>query len=385
MRAAHRKAFGKRFLPGKPGKRTAGEFGSLPGQRVTEVRAWNCTDDAGSGEEAARRMRAAVRRNEPLLLRGCARAMPAIELWRDDEALAKRRWQTGVAAQPQDIFGPVLKSGKKDSVGKMDAAWTDDYRWSSPLSDALLAMTETPHAWVSPGGKRAVIHFDTVDNAHVIVASKKKFLLASPIWSQHMYIDFPTSDRTAASSGGDERAQRAMRGGGARPAQADVQCPDRTSFGCDSFGCFAYPPFNADAVDLDQYPRVAEVEVVEAMAEEGDVLLVPAFWFHRVFHLPLGGGGRCIALAFISQSTWNGTSATMAPWARDVVARRRAVEAAAEAEVGDEDAEAAKEKQCNDGAAGVSRLAALAETIRAQRHELRELGVRVAALEKGAR
>ena len=34
----------------------------------------------------------------------------------------------------------------------------------------------------SPGGKRAVIHFDTVDNAHVIVASKKRFLLASPIW-----------------------------------------------------------------------------------------------------------------------------------------------------------------------------------------------------------
>ena len=60
-------------------------------------------------------------------------------------------------------------------------------------------------------------------------------------------------------------------------------------------------------------------------------------------------------------------------------------EAAAEAEVGDEDAEAAKEKQCNAGAAGASRLAALAETIRAQRHELRELGVRVAALEKGAR
>ena len=75
----------------------------------------------------------------------------------------------------------------------------------------------------------------------------------------------------------------------------------------------------------------------------------------------------------------------MAPWARDVVARRRAVEAAADAEVGDEDAEAAKEKQCNDGAAGASRLAALAATIRAQRHELRELGVRVAALEKGAR
>ena len=74
----------------------------------------------------------------------------------------------------------------------------------------------------------------------------------------------------------------------------------------------------------------------------------------------------------------------MAPWARDVVARRRAMEAAADAEV-DEDAEAAKEKQCNDGAAGASRLAALAETIRAQRHELRELGVRVAALEKGAR
>ena len=115
------------------------------------------------------------------------------------------------------------------------------------------------------------------------------------------------------------------------------------------------------------------------------MLLVPAFWFHRVFHLPLGGGGRCIALAFISQSTWNGTSATMAPWARDVVARRRAVEAAAEAEVGDEDAEAAKEKQCDDGAAGASRLATLAATIRAQRHELRELGVRVAALEKGAR
>ena len=113
------------------------------------------------------------------------------------------------------------------------------------------------------------------------------------------------------------------------------------------------------------------------------MLLVPAFWFHRVFHLPLGGGGRCIALAFISQSTWNGTSATMAPWARDVVERRRAVEAAADAEADDEDAKAG---ECDDdGAAGASRLAALAATIRAQRHELRELGVRVAALEKGAR
>ena len=73
--------------------------------------------------------------------------------------------------------------------------------------------------------------------------------------------------------------------------------------------------------------------------------------------------------------------ATMAPWARDVVARRRAVEAAAEAEA-DEEAEVG---ECDDGVAGASRLATLAATIRAQRHELRELGVRVAALEKGAR
>ena len=61
----------------------------------------------------------------------------------------------------------------------------------------------------------------------------------------------------------------------------------------------------------------------------------------------------------------------MAPWARDVVARRLPLEAAADAEV-DEDEEAAIYKQCNDGAAGAS-LAALAVIFRAQRHELREL------------
>ena len=260
-------------------------------------------DDKVSAATALRHARAAFATSEPLVLRGCATRMPAVRRWRNSSYLRAQLQQAGDADGSHSPFAPLLAEADamRDGVGQLEGgSWLEDLSWKSPLSAELLGFTTSPHAWVSTGGKDAAMHFDTVDNYHAVVGDgAKQFDLISPSDLPNLYIDFPPQTRSE---------------------DAVVRCPDRESFGCDDFGCFGYPPFSAEAVDFAEYPRVADATVHTATLQTGDVLVVPAFWTHRVRHHPMGGGGRNIGLAFIR----NHPAPSVRPFAHDIAAWHRA-------------------------------------------------------------
>ena len=74
-------------------------------------------------------------------------------------------------------------------------------------------------------------------------------------------------------------------GHGDRESSTEIQCPGAGDFGCDGVGCYAYVPWSEETMAL--FPRVKDVEVHTTTIGGGDVLLLPAFWFHYVYHLPL--------------------------------------------------------------------------------------------------
>ena len=190
-------------------------------------------------------------------------------------------------------------------------AWAADLTWPSAISEELLSFTRTPHAWVSRGGKDAAMHYDTVDNLHVLLGDAKTFDIISPVDLPHTYLDFPTQSRP----------------------DPVVRCPDRSTFGCDDFGCYGYVPFEPSDVRRDEHPLVASATVHTATLHAGDVLALPAYWLHRVRHHPLNDfqrrdleptkrqrdshgpyQGRNIALAFIRPHP----SPSASPWAHDI-------------------------------------------------------------------
>ena len=214
-----------------------GQLGTLKGAPPTvSIAEVVCSpDNRDSSHEAAVRLAsAALRWSLPLVLRGCAAGMPAIERWRND---------TYIRTRAARAFAPVLarkSEGAHEFTGNLDdldVSLLVDTWWPQPLGEALWKFATEAGSkglWVSAGAKRAAAHYDTFDNLHVVVNGAKEFRLVSPQAAASMYVDFPPGGH----------------------------CPDYGSFGCDDLGCFAFVPFNADDVDLATYPRVADVQVL---------------------------------------------------------------------------------------------------------------------------
>jgi len=136
----------------------------------------------------------------------------------------------------------------------------------------------------------------------------------------HLYIDFPAArgSFTGSSTG-----------------QGYLSCPHAKGrrFGCDDFSCNGYSPVDFNDVDLGRFPRVADAKRYgPATLRTGDALYLPAFWGHRLIHLPLEGTGRNIALswtraplsAFLPQLPPFSTAITMQheKWANEVQAAK---------------------------------------------------------------
>ena len=267
---------------------TLHEFGALPGApAVIPIANWTCISGEDE-EEAVTRVHDAIRASTPLVLRGCARAMPAVRRWMSDEHLDLSAGSSLLATRGLDDLNPKLLR---------DTWWPD-----SPFAELLWEFSRARGAkslWASNGGKKAAMHYDSFENLHVVVHGEKLFRLASPTHGEKLYLDFVPHEA-------DE--------------DAEVTCPASGSYGCDGLGCFGYVPFDASRVDLKRYPNVASVPVMEALLKAGDVLLLPAFWLHYIVHLPRDGGGRCIALTFTKQRDLGGRGLGLRPFAAEIAA-----------------------------------------------------------------
>ena len=340
-----------------------GEIGQLPAispphkppptSRITEYDCHSADDE----ELAVTSARAAIRSSSPLVLRGCARAMPAIQRWLSSDYLREIDDDTFASVLEHDKRHPSgYTSRARQNLGRarefdnLDIRLLQDLWWpSSPMAKFLHGFSEAPFArtlWVSAGGSKAGMHYDSFDNVHAVVVGRKTFRLASPASAANLYVDFPSPAKPLSPAEKrlptwveheqqhrevddphgihahnnphitppDPDAQPTSR----KSAPPGVRCPESGGYGCDGVGCFGYVGFDAQRVDLHRFPRVAEVPILEATLHAGDVLVLPAFWFHYVLHHPLNGFGKCLTVSFTNQSS---KLPLMRPLAVDVMAQ----------------------------------------------------------------
>ena len=150
-------------------------------------------DIHGSQLAALRLLNHTASRRHPVVLRSCANQMPAVSLWTDDAYLASR-----VALRTSAPFWQMIKATNpdgtpsgEDSAQPVAEALERDVRWASPLGDLLSTFSNlAPHVWASEGGKRAALHWDAVDNLHVVVTGEKDVQLVSPSDLAHFYFEY---------------------------------------------------------------------------------------------------------------------------------------------------------------------------------------------------
>ena len=276
---AHHESHDLQFVPGPPtnGSMQSLEFGEIPGQRVQPLAEIRCTSVA-SEIEVIRAIHASISNSTPLVLRACALDMPAVK-WRDKEAYL---------AAADGVFATLLRTAKENKTVltqqrvSLSPALQRDLEWATPFGqfinefgrNALTGVDDTAadQMWVSGGAVESSLHFDTPDTLHVVVAGTKEIRLTSPEFSRHVYADFPRGS----------------------------ECPGQASqWGCDGLGCYVFSPVQPNAVDPTMFPAVARAFVWNAILDAGDIVLIPALWWHYIKHLP----GGSIAVSFCQHRT----------------------------------------------------------------------------------
>mmetsp|Transcript_11919 Transcript_11919/g.19110 ORF Transcript_11919/g.19110 Transcript_11919/m.19110 type:complete len:400 (+) Transcript_11919:135-1334(+) len=237
----------------------------------TPIREFQCDEE--NFNAAVKLVQQGIRYSRPLVLKGCMKDVPAIKKWIEpgylegrDEFSALFSEDVNAAGQrivPEDLLGDLLPSANSSDL-------------STPFTEFLRKFRHKNYVWTSKGGRRARTHFGTFPNLHLMVSEQKTWWIASPAFAKHLYIDF-----------------------------VDEECPGMVSgsksFGCDDFGCYQYIPFWDREVCISRWPRVKDVQWQTTVLSPGDVLLVPAFWFHNVWHHPVTRKGKNIAVTFIRQ------------------------------------------------------------------------------------
>ena len=254
------------------------------------------------GEDlAVKALEEAMERNVPMVFRSCMRAMPAVEKWSRTRYLKQKSFQYKHFGKQFSILWDKLAESTSNVV---PSELIEDTRWNStPFGRMLTDFTdslEAVTAWVSRGHRKAETHFDTFENLHSVVMGQKRFYLISPEFAAHMYLDFPPKE--CAEQFGDYVGSQ--------------------SFGCDGLGCYGYVPFSDQAIDLSLYPGIKQASLEVSTLGAGDVIFIPSFWFHHIWHLPEQDGitkaQKTIAVTFSQQRRWPNMTA-MLPFAADIL------------------------------------------------------------------
>ncbi|MFF4383661.1 cupin-like domain-containing protein [Kitasatospora sp. NPDC001547] len=94
--------------------------------------------------------------------------------------------------------------------------------------------------WMASESSNTPLHYDNMNNLFAQLDGKKRFMLFNPSQSELLY-----------------------------PGALDIRTRHLSSV-------------DVNAPDLEKYPRFAQAEYWEAVVEPGDLLFIPAFWWHQV-------------------------------------------------------------------------------------------------------
>ncbi|MDZ8066255.1 MAG: cupin-like domain-containing protein [Nostoc sp. DedQUE08] len=100
-----------------------------------------------------------------------------------------------------------------------------------------------PTIWIGSGGNISPLHYDAMDNLFTQVSNHKRFLLFDPQQTSSLY-PFPATSKIPHMS------------------QINIEKPD-----------------------LDKFPNFQKAKYFECIVELGEILFIPAFWWHQVYSL----------------------------------------------------------------------------------------------------
>ncbi len=205
-------------------------------------------------EEFQRRF---VRARQPVVIRGAIDHWPALQRW--SAVYFRERYGASVVpcftTRDRDLIvdaraGVRMEDAAVDDVLAGSAA--DALRVRAEISKSfpgLMADLDVPaycrggldleaFLWITPGGTRTALHWDSPENLFAHVAGEKTFLLVDPAHTARLY-PFPLLSATPQFS------------------RVDLGAPDYARF-----------------------PRLHGVPLVEARLRPGDVLFLPSGWWH---------------------------------------------------------------------------------------------------------
>lgn len=254
--AGHLEPFGS-WAPGKPIK----EWTSLPSPLEFFE---HCQLDGGA--------------SEPVLMRGAAKGMPAMD-WTSDEYLLEKFGGSKISGVEYDLketrVGGQVPGMRvlRDFLSKYNT--TDIYMVSQIPKEmrqdvkflpflrcgGYLDFLDVANLWIGRGGSKSVVHYDDQDNINCMFSGRKRFIFMHPKYKR----EFEAHPNTAKNRFGwvDADLDKNVKGYGAFFGNLDV-----------------------DRVDLINLPGWSEVEYSYAELEPGDCLYIPYQWYHQVSAQP---------------------------------------------------------------------------------------------------
>ncbi|GAB5363532.1 hypothetical protein AAMO2058_000891300 [Amorphochlora amoebiformis] len=228
------------------------EFFGQQGQQRTEI---DTIEGCLEGPEFLRKY---VYKHKPVLMKGCANAISATNLWSDEYFLSRkdmREWMPIVETQKtihrndrgphifNMTFQEFISRYTTDPFYVINGVSPDFLRKDVNLPPPLrcsrtLRQMDDVHLWFSSGGTESSQHFDTHDNLLTMISGSKQVLLTDPIHSLGLYMDYH-----------------------------------------DKYGL---SPINVRHIDLSVYPKVQSIPIIEVNITKGDMLYIPTHWWHQV-------------------------------------------------------------------------------------------------------
>jgi hypothetical protein len=216
-----------------------------------------------------------VRRRRPAVFTGLA----AADGWSVERLLARYGDRRVVAvAQPPGGLRADADPPPFQQVRLADVVGSPRWFVQTPADMLLRDVPPPPHCrdawtlrsklWIARAGAVTPLHWDIPQNLHLVIAGRKRVVLAPPGAWWRLYPRSPLS---------------------AMPnfARVDLERPD-----------------------LARHPRAAGVRAVACEVGPGDTLFIPAGWWHHTRWLEDGVsvnwwfGGRAIALAALASAIW---------------------------------------------------------------------------------
>jgi jumonji domain-containing protein 7 len=243
-----------------------------------------------------------ISQNRPVVVQNAIKHWPALEKWKSDEYLIEKLGDSKVKVavtpngradavyenyfcMPQEVemtyeeFSNKLKSG--DSVHYIQHQ-NNNFEHFQPLlddvedeitfaSNSLRASPEVMNIWIGDHKSVSSLHKDPYENIYAVVTGQKRFRLLPPTSQPFLHEQFY---KQAVYHKQDKWE--------VKPLDEDP---------------IPWIPVDLGDIDLQKFPKLQQVRPITVTVSAGEVLYLPALWYHQVEQED-DQMGRCIAVNY---------------------------------------------------------------------------------------